>query len=159
MLSPLARPLLALALLSGCGGVGGDLSGASFDPVVGYWGGPFVVFSTDSLDCIDLWWVAKDYDEDEVPWDLPFDVLQVTFNESDVVEGTFDVSGVSPVSASRLTGTGEDWDIEDATSGVLTIDKVQDGGKVKGEMEITLASGAVGGSFAVKDCVNLTSAY
>lgn len=159
MLPPLARPLLALSLLAGCGGVGGDLSGSSFDPVVGYWGGPFVVFSPENIECIDLWWVAKDYDDDEVPWDQPFDVLQVTFNESDVVEGTFDVSGVSPVSAARLTGTGDAWEMDEATSGLLTIDSVKDGGKVKGEMEISLASGAVSGSFAVKHCVNLTSAY
>lgn len=163
MLPTATRWIAAIALLTGCGGVGGSLSGTidgtDFAPVDGYWGGPFVVFSNQAIDCIDLWWVAKDYDEDEQPWDQGFDILQITFNESAVVEGTFDVSGVSPVSAARLTGGDDDFVINDASSGLLTIDSVKAGGKVKGDLDISLAGGTLSGSFAVGDCVNLTSAY
>ena len=159
MLPPTARWLFSLPLLAGCAGVGGDLSGSGFDPVDGYWGGPFVVFSTRAIDCMDLWWVAKDYEDDELPWDEDFDLLQVTFNESDVVEGSFDVSGVSPVSAARISGSNGAFSIDEATSGLLTIDSVKDGGKVKGDMDISLGGGTISGTFAVKDCVNLSSAY
>lgn len=159
MPKPSSHWLLVAALLTGCGGVGGNLSGTidstEFSPVAGFWGGPFVVFSNQDIDCMDLWWVARKYDQDTVPWDQAFDLLQVSFNESDVVEGTFDVSGVSPVSAARLVGDGDSFDINEASSGLLTIDSMKVGGKVKGNLELSLAGGSIAGTFAVPHCVNL----
>ncbi len=151
--------LPALLLLPACGGIGGDLAGGDFSPVQGFFGGPFIVFSNQAIDCMDLWWVNKNYDEDEVPWDQSFDILQITFNNADVVEGTFDVSGVSPVSAARLIGEGDTFDIDDVSSGLLIIDKVKENSKVSGEAELQLGSGIISGSFSVGHCVNLSSAY
>lgn len=151
--------LAALLLLPACGGVGGDLSGGDFQPVTGYFGGPFIVFSAEQIDCMDLWWVAKNYDEDQVPWDQGFDILQITFNDADVVEGSFDVSGVSPVSAARIIGGVDTYEIDDVSSGLLVIDKVKEDSKVSGEAELQLGSGIISGSFSVGHCVNLSSAY
>jgi len=162
---PLPSILLALApvVLGGCGGVGGTLSGTidgvDYKPVQGYWGGPFIVFSADPIDCIDLSWVSKQYANDEVPGNTDYDVIQVTFNDADVVEGTFDISGVSPVSAAHLVKSGDSFDMVEATSGLLTIDSVKSGGKVKGNLDMSLPGGSLSGSFKVADCINLTSAY
>lgn len=152
-LSLLAAPL---ALLSACGGVGGSLSGADFDPAVGYFGGPFLVFSAGPIDCQDLWWIERNLDEDDRFYDEDFDLILVSFNDSNVVEGSYDVSGASPVSASRLVGTADGFSIDDATSGLLVVDKVTDD-KVKGETELQFGAGLVSGSFKVGRCVNLAS--
>lgn len=162
--TPRAVVLLA-SLALGAGGCGsysgnleGTLGGSAFKPVVGYWGGPFVTFSDDDLDCLDLWWVAKDYDE-ENPFGQSFSLLQVTFQDSEVVAGSFEVSGASPVDAAWLIGDAEGLIIDEALSGTITIEDFDGAGKIKGNLSLELVSGSVSGDFKVDHCANLSSAY
>ncbi len=150
------------ALAPACGGVsgniGGTLNGAEWKPRVGYWGGPFLVFSEDDIDCIDLWWVSKDYD-DTNPWDRSFDVLQVTFEDSEVVKGSFEMSGTAPVWAGLISGDGEDLAVDEARSGQVIIDGFTSGQKVKGSLSLEMVAGSVTGDFKIQDCANLSSSY
>ncbi len=161
-MSPALVAASTLTLLAGCGSfsgdLGGTLDGVEFDPKVGYWGGPFLVFSADDIDCIDLWWVSKNYDE-ENPWDRSFSLLQVTFEESDVVAGTFEMSGDAPVSAGLLVAEGDDLFVDEARSGQVIIDDISGSRKVSGSLNLEMVAGQVSGDFKVEQCSNLSSAY
>lgn len=154
--------VLLIPFATACNGVSGDLSGnlngAEWKPRVGYWGGPFLVFSEDDIECIDLWWVSKDYD-DTNPWDRSFEILQVTFEDSDVVKGTFEMSGTAPVWAGLITGDDEALTVDEARSGQVIIDGFTSGQKVKGSLTLEMVAGSVTGDFKVQDCANLSSAY
>lgn len=158
--------LLALGLLSlaasGCGpysgNIEGTLGGAEFDPAVGYWGGPFIAFSNQDLDCQDLWFVAKDYD-DTNPSDQGFSLLQITFDDSDVVGGDFTVAGESPVDAYYLVGDDDVLTIDEALSGTISIDDFTGSAPVKGTLSLEMVGGSVAGDFKVEHCANLSSAY
>lgn len=166
----MTRQPLFLGLLSGalglglgaCGPYSGNLSGTlgdtEFDPAVGYWGGPFITFSNMDLDCQDLWWVSKDYDE-ENEFGSTFTLLQLTFQDSDVVPGDFQVSGASPVDAYYLTGTADGLEVEEALSGTVGIDDFTGSAPVKGDLTLEMVSGSVSGDFKVEHCANLSSAY
>lgn len=162
----LSLPLFAACAamgLSACGGsyhgnLSGNFDGVEFDPSVGYFGGPFIVFSNDELDCLDVYWVSKNYDE-ENPWDRDFSLLQITFEDSDVVEGTFEVSGVAPVGAAYLTGEGDALTVAEASSGQVIIDKISGRDKLSGSLNLSTVSGSASGDFTVESCANLSSAY
>ncbi|MCB9779130.1 MAG: hypothetical protein H6742_11250 [Alphaproteobacteria bacterium] len=163
-----SRILLSSALLGaglvGCGPYQGDLEGtwdgAAFEPTIGFWGGPFLVFSESDIECMDLFWVAKNYNDDEAPWDSDVRLVQIAFQEADVVEGgPYEVSGVSPVQGAMLTIDQGDLFLDDARAGTLTIDKIDGKDRVHGEMDLSFAGGSLAGSFRVEQCVNLDSAY
>lgn len=140
------------------GNLDGTLGGTEFKPKVGFWGGPFIVFSNQDIDCLDLWFVAKDYD-DENPSDMSFTLLQVTFQDSAVVPGEFEVSGASPVDAYYLTGSADGLQVDEALSGNISVDDFSGSAPVSGTLALELVSGSVSGDFKVQHCANLSSAY
>ena len=151
-------------LLTGCAGEGtaevsGSVEGISITPTTLYWGGPFVVMVSRELSCEDLSWVTKVYDEgDEPPTDYDFTALQITFNESDVVTGTYDLSGQAPVKAEVIDVTGGAMTVNKATEGTIVIDEVVNEADAIGEFNFTFdEDGSLSGSFALPWCTNLKS--
>ena len=156
--------VLAAGLLTGCGGgntaeITGSVDGLSIKPNTMYWGGPFVFFISRELDCDELAWVTKVYDEgDEPPTDYDFTALQITYNESDVVTGTYDLSGQAPVKAEVLDVTGGALTVDKATEGTLIIDEVTNEKDAIGEFNFTFdEDGSLSGTFNVTWCTNLKS--
>ena len=156
--------VLAAALLTGCGSDGtaeitGSVDGLSITPTTMYWGGPFVIFIGRELSCEEFAWVTKVYDEgDEPPTEFDFTALQITYNESDVVTGTYDLSGQAPVKAEVINVTGGAMTVFKASEGTLGVDEVVSEGDSVGDFAFTFDDyGTLSGSFSVPWCTNLKS--
>ena len=161
---PMSMFVLTAALMTGCAGEGtaeitGNVDGLSITPTTVYWGGPFVIFIGRALDCDEFAWVTKVYDEgEEPPTDFDFTALQISYNESDVVTGTYDLSGQAPVKAEVINVTGGAMTVFKASEGTLIVDEVVGEGEASGEFNFTFdEDGALSGSFAVPWCTNLKS--
>lgn len=152
------------ALLTGCAGEGtaeisGSVDGLSINASTLYWGGPFITFVSRDLDCDELSWITKTYDEgEEAPTDYDFTALQITYSESDVVTGTYDLSGQAPVKAEVLNVTGGALTVFKASEGTLVIDGVVSEEDASGELNFTFDDyGSLSGTFSVPWCTNLKS--
>jgi hypothetical protein len=151
-------------LLAGCAGEGtaeitGSVDGLTITPTTMYWGGPFVFFVSRELDCDELAWVTKVYDTgDEPPTDFDFTALQISYNESNVVTGTYDLSGQAPVKAEVINVTGGAMTVFKASEGTLIVDEVINEGDATGEFGFTFDEyGTLNGTFSLPWCTNLKS--
>ncbi|MDG1479633.1 MAG: hypothetical protein P8R54_08575 [Myxococcota bacterium] len=151
-------------LLAGCAGEGtaeitGSVDGLSITPTTLYWGGPFINFVSRDLDCDELAWVSKVYEEgEEPPTDFDFTMLQISYSESDVVTGTYDLSGQAPVKAEVVNVTGAALTVFKANEGTLIIDEVVGEEDAVGSFAFTFDDfGTLTGDFAVPWCTNLKS--
>lgn len=163
-LRTLTAAVLTAALVTGCASEGtadisGSVDGLSITPSTIYWGGPFVMFVSRDLACDELAWVTKVYDEgDEPPTDFDFTALQLTYNESDVVTGTYDLSGQAPVKAEVINVTGGAMVVHKANEGTLIVDDVIAEEDAVGEFSLTFDDlGSLTGTFSVPWCTNLKS--
>lgn len=161
----LATVGLGTALLGGCGpkivaDISGLVDGSSFVVASAYWGGPFLVFFDLQVECMDAWWVSRNYaDGDEPPVDYPLLMVQFTFNESDVTAGNYNVAGQAPVDAVALRLADSTTQVWDARDGSLVIDSVGDQEPASGNFHIYFDNGEVEGNFEVDYCNNLKSKY
>lgn len=151
-------------LLAGCAGEGtaeitGSVDGLSITPTTLFWGGPFVTFVSRDLDCDELAWVSKVYEEgEEPPTDFDFTMLQISYSESDVVTGTYDLSGQAPVKAEVVNVTGAALTVFKASEGTLIIDEVVGEEDAVGSFAFTFDDyGTLTGDFSVPWCTNLKS--
>lgn len=168
------RTILSLSLLAalttGCGPdfevrIAGEVDGMSFTTVTAFWGGPFVVFTDQPMDCEDMFFVTKfneDGDEPLVEYDMR--MLQLTYNDSDVVTGNYDFGGEAPVTAEFIDITGGAMTVHRATEGTLAVDSADSQELGSGEFQIAFEEnnedlGALAGDFLVPWCTNLVSRY
>ncbi len=125
-----------------------------------HWGGPHVLFTSSNISCQEVDWVQGNYGgKDSVDMETAdsFDALQITFRNTDVVEGE------TPIMASAPPANA--WFIEsDAGPAALTrastgsIDVEFDGDWLIGDIDIDFgAAGSISGSFEIQSCVNLKS--
>ena len=159
--------MVALGLsLSACSGdsfdvqISGDVDGLTVSTVTAYWGGPFIIFSGRELACDDLFWISKFTEDGDVPpVDYDVRVLQITYNDSDVVEGNYNLGGEAPVSAELIDIAGGAMRVYRATEGTLIVDLVEDEERSEGEFGFTFEEGTLTGSFSVPWCTNLKSRF
>ena len=154
-------PLL-LALV-GCGAVPetrfeGTVAGRSLTDVgTAYFGGPFVIFTDAPLDCIDVAWVTRYYDEEVPPTDTDLTGLQITFFDDDVRTGRYDLSGEAAVGVRLLVVDGDDFTVLNGREGTLTVDEVTDEEAAFGTLDVDFGEeGSLSASWAAQWCVNVS---
>ena len=150
-----------MALLLGCGGgVGettatGTVNGEPLDVGAAFWGGPFVVLAETEFDCLDMAWVNRYYEEEDPPLDEDLTAVQFTFNDSDVVEGTYNIAGEAALTARFLTVRDGIFTIDKGRSGELIIDEITKRDVANGSFDISFDSGTLKGDLSLPFCTNL----
>ena len=158
------RALLLLPLLIiGCKkpnvSVSGKVDGQSLKAITAYWGGPYLVITDASHECLDMPWVLEDYDTDdpnEVTTEESFNALQFTYESSEIESGKLSIrSKDAPALAWFLQIADSEATAIQATSGTieLEIDKKD---RVEGNFDLTFGDdGSLEGDFLVEPCNNL----
>ena len=148
--------------LVGCGGgrasVEGTAGGISFgDTTSVYVGSRYVVISAIPVECRDIDWVDRNYDEGVSPTELDTSVLQFTFASSESVEtGKFPIAQGGQVQSTIVNITGNTFHEYNATEGTLTVDSVEEEGTAEGSFDaVSFEDGTVSGTFTAEWCVNL----
>ncbi|MFT4976596.1 MAG: hypothetical protein ACI8S6_002501, partial [Myxococcota bacterium] len=145
--------------------IAGAVDGLSITATTAYWGGPFIVFTGDDLDCEDLYFISKfNEDGDEPLVDFDIRVLQITYNDSDVVSGNYDFGGESPVTAEVIEIEGGAMRVYRATEGTLEVNNAEEGELSDGKFAFSFEEngedlGALTGDFTLPWCTNLKSRY
>lgn len=145
----------------GCGGGGmaevtGTVGGYSLNANSWYWGGPFLVLASRDYDCIDMSWVKRTWvGGDEAPVSADVTALQFTYNEGDVVTGTYSVEGAAPVKADLLVVEAGALQVFDARTGALVLEDLEDEGIATGSFDLGFDDGTLSGSFEAEYCNNL----
>lgn len=154
-------PLL-LALV-GCGGVPetrfeGSVAGRSLaDISTAYFGGPFVIFTDTPLDCMEVAWVTRYYDEAEPPTTTDLTGLQITFFDDDVIEGRYDLGGEAAVGVRLLVVEDDEFTVINGREGTLTVDEVSAEESVFGTLDVDFGEdGSLSADWAAEWCVNVS---
>ena len=133
----------------------GDVAGQSLDIQTAFWGGPFVLLTNAELDCKDVAWVERVYTIGVAPVDTDLVALQITFNDSDVTEGVYDVTGEAPVGGRFLSITGGGFTEYTARTGNVEIVDLASGGDASGIFDLSFDDVSLSGSFEAENCSNL----
>ncbi|MEL6343415.1 MAG: hypothetical protein AAFV53_09785 [Myxococcota bacterium] len=164
--------LILTALMTGCAdptelnisgfvrpAEGGD--DIPLNPLRGYWGGPFIAFTGDDLECEEVDWINKfNEDGDDALVDYDVNVLQFTFSESDVTAGSYALSGASPIIAEFLSIEDGKQAVYTATEGTLDLEDFEDENPLTGEFDFFIGDeGGFRGTFTVPHCPNLSSRF
>jgi len=158
------RMLPLLAALVGCGGAtasvegtAGDVSWGSTDFV--YFGARYIVISAAEIDCRDIDWVNRNYDEGVAPTDLDVTTLQFTFTSGDsVAQGRFPVAEGGQVTSTIVNVSGDVFHEYNASAGTLQVDAAEEDGTATGSFDsVTFEDGSITGTFTAEWCVNLKS--
>ncbi len=158
----LTPPLLVSALLTACGGATAEVEGAAGGIQWGasdhvYVGARYVVISAVEVECRDIDWVDRNYDEGVKPTDGNTSLLQFTFASGDEVEeGKFPIEQGGQVQATIVNISGDVFHESIATGGTLSVDSVAEEGEATGTFDaVTFEDGTLSGSFTAEWCVNL----
>lgn len=150
--------MLWLAMLLGCNPtimeVSGSIEGNSFTPLTAFYGGPFITFLSIEIDCKELYWVDKIYRNGEAPYQRDLEALQINFNDSDVVLGTYSTGGEAPIRSSFLDINGDAFEVVTSTDGLLTVTDV-DGEWASGTFDLSFGDDIMSGDFMIPFCTNL----
>lgn len=165
--STFGAALLTLGLagpgLTGCSDpivVDGKMAGKSLDnPLTAFWGGPFLIFSTKDLDCMDVSFVRRIYTPGESPTDFDFVGLQFTWQEDAVTDGVYSVEGEAAVYAKGLVVEGGAFTDYRGRTGNIVVEKFEVGDDfIEGSFDVQFGDdGGLSSSwFEAQHCVNLT---
>ena len=103
-----------------------------------------------------MYWVKRTWiDGDQAPVSSDMVALQFTYNEGDVVAGTYSVEGAAPVTADLLVVEAGALQVFDASTGSILVDEVENGGIASGTFDLGFDEGSISGSFEVEYCNNL----
>lgn len=154
------RLLCLLPLAAACSGKGettaeGDVAGQALTVGSAWWGGPFIVVADQEFDCLDMSWVNRYYEEEEVPVDEDMVALQVTFNEDTIAPSVYDIAGEAALTVRFLTVSDGSFSYEKGRSGTVVVDQVEDEGVLMGSYDITFDAGTLSGDFGMDWCANL----
>ncbi len=153
--------LLLLAL--GCAPEATIIDGtiAGFDisePQTAFFGGRYVVFATEALDCMDVDWVHHTYAAGDDPVGQDLVALQFTFaNQDEVSVGHFNISGAAQVKGSGLVRKAGAFTEYRGSEGTLIVDEAEEKGWSTGTFEIILKedAGTLSGTWSAEWCINL----
>jgi hypothetical protein len=158
---------LAATLSLGCGAspfaeVSGEVGDYSLVPQTMFWGGPFVVFVDQPLDCMDMAWVKRGTnfrDGDEAPLDENIVALLFTYESEEVVVQNTSLDGDAPVDARVLVTRDGALAVYKATSGELDVSEFTSKDHAMGSFDLGFDDGNLSGDFQVEWCRNLKTRY
>ncbi|MCB9745937.1 MAG: hypothetical protein H6740_25405 [Alphaproteobacteria bacterium] len=160
------RALLPVLLLAtACGEptiIDGTVAGQTIgEPSTAFFGGPFLFFSPQNLDCKEVSFVRAIYDAGSSPTDFDFFGVQFAFDggaDSQMREGTFSVEGDGEVAAKALLVEGGAFQEFRARTGTLTIESYEDLDHVSGSFSVGFNDdGSLSSTyFDAEWCVNMT---
>ncbi len=153
-------PLFALALLTGCeleSTIDGSVAGFDMPTVATMnWGGKYLFFADEELDCVDLAWVHHTYSSGVDPAGQDLIGLQFTFlDDPEAYTGFFSIGADAPISAKLLAIEGGAFTEFRGREGTLTIDELEAEGVASGSFEVTFDDGTLSGTWETDYCVNL----
>lgn len=163
---PVSIAAAALAL-TGCGSstyadLSGTVAGSKFSATTFFWGGPFLIFTSNDQDCLDMAWVKRGptYENGgEAPATGDMSALLFTFEASDVSETNISLEGDSPVDARLLVVEGEALTVYRGIEGTLIIDPLEGQDNAIGSLAVGFDDGSIEGEFEVEHCTNLVAPY
>lgn len=132
----------------------GSVADSTFTPVTGFFGGSYIVFFNEDIDCKEMHWISDLYRPGEAPYTRSLEALQITFNDSDVVTGTYSTGGQAPIRAAYLNISGDAFDTKTASDGQATIGSV-DGEWSEGSFDFTFEDQIISGDYMIPFCTNL----
>ncbi len=139
--------------------VTGTAGGITFgETVTAYFGGPFLVVSAQPIDCLDLSFVVKSYEDGVAATDQDIALLQFAFGQTDVNLGRTAVDVGASVSATVVNIVGDASSYTRAESGLLVVDSVDpsEDGLASGSFEdVAFEDGTLAGTFNATWCRNL----
>ncbi len=152
--------LLALTLLTGCEletTIDGDVAGFDIGSVgTMFWGGKYLFFADEELDCVDLAWVHHTYSSGVDPVGEDVTGLQFTFlDDPEAYTGFFSIGADAPISAKLLAVEGGAFTEFRGRSGTLTIDELEASDLASGTFEVDFDDGTLSGTWEADYCVNL----
>ncbi len=127
------------------------------EPVTVYHGGPFLVLFDRQVDCLDLAWVEKAYNQAQSPTELDFVGVQFAW-EDEMNVGTFSVAGDAAVNGYGYSNLGGVFEIFRAREGTITIEGIGPArhDPAMGSFAVTFADGSqLAGEFETEWCRNL----
>ncbi len=153
-----------ISLLAGCGAppaaVSGTAGGITFEASTSaFFGGPYVVIANGEVDCVDLAWIRRSYEDGVAPTDSSVQLLQFAFNGDSsptVAEGRVAVGVAANVSATLVKVAGDTPTFSRAEGGFLDIDTVEAESEAVGSFEgLAFEDGTLSGTFTATWCRNL----
>ncbi len=152
---------VTLALLVGCGDPAATLSGSAggltfSETDSAYFGGPFLVFSNEPLDCLELAWVQRSYQDGVAPTDSDVKILQFTFAGDAIATGRVSIGTGAAATATVVNVTDGAPTYTRAESGFLDIDSLEEQETLVGSFDaVTFTDGTLTGDFTATWCRNL----
>ena len=138
--------------------ISGSVGSTHFAEVgTAYFGGPFLFLADEVIDCMDVYWVTRNYTTGQPvheDYELDFVGLQFAFSGDDLLQGTFSVAGEAQVSSKLLVQEAGVLDEHRGRGGFLIIDDIE-ADSSSGTLELTFDDGELTGSFYAEQCINL----
>ena len=152
---------LPLMFMPACGGgfadITGSIAGEKISDTVGFWGGPYVVFTASDVSCNDLSWVNDKYslDTDELATQDSFNALQFTYASSEVQDGKLTIAANnSPATGWFVVSDRGEANTYRSVTG--NIDTTIDGDWLSGTFDVSFGEdGSMDGEFEIEKCINL----
>ena len=153
----------ALLFAAGCDSGGfattsGFIGETAFnEPLTVFHGGPFLVFFDTEIDCLDMAWVEKAYNDAQSPTDMNVTGVQFAWEDEPTI-GTFSVAGDAAVGAFGLINQGGVFELYRGQEGTVTITEegpARDDPLI-GTFAVTFTDGSqLSGEFETEWCRNL----
>lgn len=138
--------------------ISGSVAGTGFAQVgTAYFGGPFLFLVDETLDCMDVFWVTRNYTTGQPvheEFQQDFVGVQFAFSGDNLLQGQFNVAGEAQVSSKLLIQTGGVLEEHRGRGGFLVISSLDDD-TTSGTIELTFDEGELEGTFYAEECVNL----
>lgn len=127
------------------------LGSLGFEPISAYFGGSHIIFFDEDIPCEELHWVDLIYRNGEAPYEPYFTALQISFNDSEVIEGSFAAGGEAPIRATYLQNMEEGFEVLVPSEGVLESTKVGENWTL-GSFEFLFAEESIEGTYNIPFC-------
>lgn len=132
----------------------GTISDSKFTPITAYFGGNYITFFNVDIDCKELHWVTNIYRSGDSPYDKDLEALQITFNDSDIIPGTYSTGGEAPIRAAYLNIAGDAFEVLNATDGQI-ISSVVEEDFTEGSFNFSFGDKIISGDYYIPFCTNL----
>jgi hypothetical protein len=153
---PTLLPLLALGCAGSTATVEGTVAGQSFGDInTVMFGGPFIIIVDADLDCIDVAWVTRHYEQGEAVTDFDFQMLQFAYSDPNVSEGIFNMTGEASVTGKFVFQKDGALAEFRGREGTLQVDNIEADDNAVGLFDLGFDEGSFSGEFTAEWCRNL----
>lgn len=154
--------VLLVGGLFGCRGATADVSGTAggvtfeHTPYV-YFGGPYIVVSMEEVDCIDISFVNRSYEDGVAPTDQNVAMLQFASNADDpnIVPGRYSIDIDASFSATVVRVLDDAPTYTRASGGLLVVDEADDDWASGTFDSVAFEDGTLSGEWTAEWCRNL----